>query len=812
MKKLILFLLAGLFSVYISAQAPQAFKYQMVMRDNAGNLLSNKQVGIRLSILQGSASGPVVYAETQAATTNPEGLLSLSVGNGTILGDSLKNVDWSTGTFFLKTEVDPSGGSSYQLMGTSQLLSVPYAMYAGKVNNKSTFEVVGDPSKPDSALFEVKDHNGLTVFAVYENGAVLYVKSGAKGGQAGFAVGGRSSNKGSTVIQNILTVTPDSVAISINDKLPTGNGFTVTGQNTAGTGTGNEYFSVTPSLTKVVVNEASKGGQAGFAVGGRSAKKGSPDEFFNISSSSTVSDTINPSQPRMLWYPLKEAFLTGRVLIESPDSVGLNSFSSGYESKSIGNYSQALGFRTAARGMNSTAIGYQSTATGINSFALGDYALSSNANSFAFGQGAVASGQGSYSFGYNTLASGYGSFALGGQSGSSTTEARGSSSFSFGLGTKAMNYGDVAIGILDTASGGSSTALGYQNVASGGSSIAMGYQAKATAGISVSMGYQTQANGTFSLANGVLCVADGYASSAIGYMNHSKDYYCTSIGFNNVAGPGEAAFASGYETVAANNGAAAMGWFSQARGYYSLSTGFDTYTSGMASSAFGMYTVATGIASAAMGMYSRAPGDNATAMGSYATARPFASLAVGRYNDTTTLSLTAWNTSDPLIIAGNGSGSSSRSNAMTLYKNGNMTIAGTLTQSSDRRLKENIVPFTNATAILEGINPVYFTFKNTETHPSGRQIGFIAQEVQKVLPELVEKDGMGYLSVDYGKMSVILLQAFKEQQQQINSMKQENDQLKAQHQSLQTQLDKLNALQSQVNELKELMGRSAANK
>ena len=107
-----------------------------------------------------------------------------------------------------------------------------------------------------------------------------------------------------------------------------------------------------------------------------------------------------------------------------------------------------------------------------------------------------------------------------------------------------------------------------------------------------------------------------------------------------------------------------------------------------------------------------------------------------------------------------------------------MTIAGTLTQSSDIRIKENISPFTNGHDLIEKINPVYFYFKDKNTHPASRQIGFIAQEVREVLPKLVQEDGKGFLSIDYSKMSVVLLQVLKEQQQKIENQQKEIDELK----------------------------------
>lgn len=112
------------------AQAPQRFTYQAVVRDASESLVTASTVGLRLSIVQGSASGPAVYVEVHAAVTNANGLLSVAIGDGAVESGSMAGIDWSAGPYFLRTEVDPQGGTAYGITGTSQLLSVPYALYA----------------------------------------------------------------------------------------------------------------------------------------------------------------------------------------------------------------------------------------------------------------------------------------------------------------------------------------------------------------------------------------------------------------------------------------------------------------------------------------------------------------------------------------------------------------------------------------------------------------------------------------------------------------------------------------------------------
>ena len=113
------------------AQSPEAFKYQSVVRDASQIAIPNQAVGMRLTILQGSATGTIVYQETYTPTTNAYGLVNLEIGTGTVVGaGTFATIDWANGPYFIETAFDATGGTTYLVMGTSQLLSVPYALYA----------------------------------------------------------------------------------------------------------------------------------------------------------------------------------------------------------------------------------------------------------------------------------------------------------------------------------------------------------------------------------------------------------------------------------------------------------------------------------------------------------------------------------------------------------------------------------------------------------------------------------------------------------------------------------------------------------
>ena len=128
--KIFILLIVNIFTINLFAQSPEAFKYQAIARDASGNVIANQNVSFRISILKTSETGTPVYVETHNLTTNNFGLANLNIGNGSPISGNFSTIDWATDKYFIKVEMDATGGTSYQLMGTSQLLSVPYALNA----------------------------------------------------------------------------------------------------------------------------------------------------------------------------------------------------------------------------------------------------------------------------------------------------------------------------------------------------------------------------------------------------------------------------------------------------------------------------------------------------------------------------------------------------------------------------------------------------------------------------------------------------------------------------------------------------------
>lgn len=117
-------------TLHLSAQTPNAINYQAVARDGSGQLIINKDIRVRLSILSGNINGTNVYSETHQVKTNLSGVFHFEIGRGSVISGDFVNIAWQSGSHFAKIEIDPNGGNNFLLVGTTQFLSVPYALFA----------------------------------------------------------------------------------------------------------------------------------------------------------------------------------------------------------------------------------------------------------------------------------------------------------------------------------------------------------------------------------------------------------------------------------------------------------------------------------------------------------------------------------------------------------------------------------------------------------------------------------------------------------------------------------------------------------
>jgi hypothetical protein len=710
MKKFILASFLILCSVIVSAQTPTTFNYQSVIRNGDGELITNQNIGFRFSIIPGTALGDPVYTETQNNTSNNFGLCNVKIGEGTIVTGDITAIDWSTGACFLKVDIDISGGVNYVHVGTSELLSVPFSMYAKKADKAANIDNEVLYFSDSDTLFAVKDREGNIVFAVYPDGAQVYVNQNNKGRLGGFAVSGRGTTKGE---QNYLSVTPDSTRIYVNESAKgILGGFAVSGRGTT-KGVVNNYLQVTKDSTRIYIDESSKGILGGFAVSGRGTTKGDINDYFNISGSSTA-EIIDPSEARILWYPKKEAFLVGKVLVESPDSVGTNSFVSGYESKAIGNYSQALGYSSIARGNYSTAIGRQTVASSKNALAIGDSAIASGVNAIAFGSSFI-------DFYFHNG-------EVGEVLNTAGPVASGDNSLAIGSGVVASADGAVVIGALDTASAEFTTVFGFRNKASAFAAVVGGGETNyATSKHSViSGGHSNYASGEYSTVGG------GQANQA------TAKYSTVGCGIFNIA-------SGDYSTVVGGRGNHATGSYGNILG--------------------GIYNEAHDYSETVFGQYNEVSTGNQTSWAS--TDKLF---VVGNGTG-------FGSRSNAMVILKNGNtgiGRNPTANALEVEGTASKSSAGEWVINSDRRIKTDIQDIENSFETILKLRPIKYkyTAEWKAKHPSivdKYYYNYIAQEFQEVFPESVkgsgeylEGDSKEILQLDGHNAQIVTIKAVQE--------------------------------------------------
>jgi uncharacterized protein (TIGR02145 family) len=279
----------------ISAQVPQRFSYQAVLRNADGTTFSNQTVDIRINLRRAIVTGDIVYSEVHNVTiTNGTGTVSLSIGGGTVQSGSFATIPWGD-NIFIQMEVK-TAGHEFQNMGTSQILSVPYAIVAGNVsqpgsqgqslvyngtqwvaNDRITISdnsvdvTTKDGRDTEKPIFAVRNSFNQIIFAVYESGVRIFLPDEVKGSKGGFAVGGLTNQaKGGN--QEYLRITPDSARINVNQSLVKGSkgGFAVGGLTNQGKSVGSQdLLFISPDSTRIYVNESgAKGSKGGFAVGG----------------------------------------------------------------------------------------------------------------------------------------------------------------------------------------------------------------------------------------------------------------------------------------------------------------------------------------------------------------------------------------------------------------------------------------------------------------------------------------------------------------------------------------------------------------
>jgi hypothetical protein len=333
-------------------------------------------------------------------------------------------------------------------------------------------------------------------------------------------------------------------------------------------------------------------------------------------------------------------------------------------------------------------------------------------------------------------------------------------------------YGDIGNNALDLtysntnvslgATGDSSVAFGLNSTASGDVSIALGNGVVSSGNNSFASGIGTNAIGSFSTAMGINSSANGQGSTAMGSSTVASGLDSTAMGFDSEA-TGDGSIAMGVKTTASGGGSTAMGENTIASGGTSLSTGFQTESSGPYSATFGVNSIAQGNTSAAMG---------------YGTiASDYGSLVIGVNNlmgSTLTSNANNIDLDNTAFVIGNGADANSRSDALVVKFDGTTTISGDLNVNSDARLKANIISLGATLSKVLQIDGKSYTMKKDKNEK--QKIGLLAQDIEKVFPELVSESN-GIKSVNYQGIVPILINALKEQDEKMKVQQSQIDKL-----------------------------------
>jgi len=300
MKKYLLNLLSFLLiGNFLFAQAPDKMSYQAIVRNSNNVVVSNHAVGMRISILQGTATGTSVYTETQSPSTNANGLIAIEIGTGTIVSGSFSSIDWSNGPYFVKTETDPNGGTNYTLTGTSQLLSVPYALHSKTADKAKTTDSSNISKVAMSAL------NGLPSGG--KNGQSITICDGTPtwtfSGQCPAKI--TAFNCADTIHSGTLYKTILTTGFSSSITYAGGNGGVYAAQTIASTG----VTGLTATLAAGTLNSGN--GRLTLTISGTPTSEGIASFTLVIGSETcTLQRTVLATPPSPTW-PLGTVFCNG---------------------------------------------------------------------------------------------------------------------------------------------------------------------------------------------------------------------------------------------------------------------------------------------------------------------------------------------------------------------------------------------------------------------------------------------------------------------------------------------------------------------
>ncbi|MFT3979345.1 MAG: tail fiber domain-containing protein [Ferruginibacter sp.] len=507
---------------------------------------------------------------------------------------------------------------------------------------------------------------------------------------------------------------------------------------------------------------------------------GNPQAMLHVKDSSVLFSGVSsilpgvPSSPapaqgtgvRMFWYPDKAAFRSGYAQGDEWNTENIGSYSTavGYRSVASAHSSFAAGQFALADGYASIAMGGTPTASGMYSVALGENANALGNSSFAVGKFSVADAEGAISLGNSAYTSAVNSVAIGYQS-----SATGGNSTAIGDGAWAQGQTSVAIGVLARAQGDYSMALG-SSVKTGFYGTAMGQSSEAMADYSTAIGYQTKATGMSGLALGSETEASGDFSTSMSIYSKSRAYASTAIGRYNdtTAGSSRNAWVATDPLFMIGNGTAN----NARRNAFTVFKNGNTDVNGYVR----------------IGRAAGGSADNSgieTGWGISGKQADAGKIQYGGFGTTHTLNLVGGGTNatgaDRIVKVWSEGGFTIRGNALpdadNLYSLGQsgarwsaVWAANGVIQTSDARLKTNITSLHYGLKELMQMQPVQYNWK---INPDDKkEIGFLAQDIQKIIPEAVEAPANGdAMGMKYTELIPVLVKAIQEQQKEIEELK-----------------------------------------
>jgi hypothetical protein len=743
------------FSFYLlSSQVPQGFNYQAVAHNSAGAPIMSTTIQVKMGILSDTTAPVVVWEELHSTVkTNIYGVFNLVIGTGVRQSGSAQNfsdIDWTNAPLFLKIQINYQG--AWKNMGNAKLWSVPYAMVTNDIGAPlKKLAVTGETDNLEEALFEVKNKDGQTIFAVYNEGVRVYVDDGdEKGVKGGFAIGGFGTTKAPS--QPYFIVKPDSIRMYLYDTVKAvKGGFAIGGYGKTKGGSQNYLFVSSDSIRAYIDTASVKGVKGGFAIGGFDKTKSPGEEYFRVTHDSTriYIDKAPSTKGKKGGFAIggfgtvkspKEEYLrvtrdSTRIITSDPvKGFAVGSITTGvqenYLKLNTSNY--FIGHEAGKRittGLYNSIIGYRSgsslTSGSFNSF-LGYEAGYSN----TIGNSNIIMG---YKSGFANSTGSYNIF-LGDSAGVSNTT--GEINLFMGYKAGAGNTTGVYNIFLGDSSGVSNTIggcnvfmgpwAGYQNT-TGGQNIIIGI-----AGYENTTGYQNIIMGTFAGTYN----HDGFRNVYIG----DRAGLLTSGGMNNVfigANAGRSADSSNNSVlIGTNAGYNSSGWHNV---YLGAESG--------AKNEFGNSNVFIGYQA---GKYDTL--SNRLYIANTSTLSP---LIFGEFDN------------NRVVISGNSSHNISN---RTFFVNGSAGGLESWYNDSDRRLKHDIATIPDALQKVLKLRGVNFLWNMQEEGMDDLQMGFIGQEAAEVIPEVVSIVNDHY-SMQYAPVTALLVEAIKDQQKQIDDLK-----------------------------------------